>query len=128
MKEENKKIEEKEEDDLETTLREQIDLMAENSSEKGYSKCTSSFQMMKVMMRVLHLLWIMSLMSGTKGALLKGQECIDLTDDQADRCDEHCANQICIRKRFEDSESKCYQKFITTVSYTHLTLPTIYSV
>ena len=69
--------------------------------------------MMKVMMKVLHLLWIMSLMSGAKGALLKGQECIDLTEDQADRCDDLCANQICIRKRFEDSESKCYQRFIT---------------
>ena len=57
----------------------------------------------------------MSLMKGTTSVLLTGQECLDLTDDQADRCDEHCANQICIRKRYEDSESKCYQKFITNL-------------
>lgn len=54
-------------------------------------------------------------MSGTTGALLNGQECIDLTEDQANRCDDLCANQICIRKRFEDSESKCYQRFITNL-------------
>ena len=66
---------------------------------------------MKVIMKMIHLLWIMSLLNGA-AALLSGMECLNLTEDQADQCDEHCANQICIRKRYEDSESKCYEKFI----------------
>ena len=69
---------------------------------------------MKVIMKMIHLLWITSILSGAV-ALLSGEDCLNLTEDQADQCDNLCANQVCIRKRYEESESKCYGQFIKSL-------------
>ena len=69
---------------------------------------------MKVIMKMIHLLWTTSILSGA-AALLSGDDCLNLTEDQADQCDNLCANQVCIRKRYEESESKCYGQFIKSL-------------
>ena len=53
---------------------------------------------------------------GTKtGNYLNGQECLDMTEENKEECDERCAHKICLTDRFEKGEHACYDEHIESL-------------